>query len=105
MIDLAIQNQVLDMLNLCLLTQIPTSLVAHDLNKKKIIHFLRHGIRVRWIDSVQTCHKLILKMQSSEYIHRQTSITVQAYVLPSLSSSRYTRSVSVGMCDVLCIYV
>ncbi|KAK1592189.1 hypothetical protein Q3G72_020988 [Acer saccharum] len=31
-------------------------------------------------------------MQSSEFIHRQTSITVQAYVLPSLSSSRYTRS-------------
>ncbi|KAK0584821.1 hypothetical protein LWI29_019250 [Acer saccharum] len=31
-------------------------------------------------------------MQSSEFIHRQTSITVQAYVLLSLSSSRYTRS-------------
>ncbi|KAI9201311.1 hypothetical protein LWI28_021435 [Acer negundo] len=30
-----------------------------------------------------------------EFIHRQTSITAQAYVLPSLSSERYTRSVIV----------
>ena len=30
-----------------------------------------------------------------EFIHRQTSITAQAYVLPSLSSEGYTRSVIV----------
>ncbi|KAK2647947.1 hypothetical protein Ddye_015436 [Dipteronia dyeriana] len=30
-----------------------------------------------------------------EFIHRQTSVTVQAYVLPSLPSERYTRGVIV----------